>query len=154
MPKSMLGNVHFSLKKGALVKFKPLVDIQKIVFKNRDLDHIEFAELKDSLEIKGDEVYVHRMEIESSAFSAFVQGIYSFGDNTDLSIQVPLSNLKKRDDDYKVKNRGTKRKAGASVYLRAKSDGNGGVKIGLDLFKKLRGGDDYAEQFRKDPGPK
>ena len=146
---SMLGNLHFSLKNGALINFKPLTDIQKTVFKNRSLDNVEFAELKDSLELKKDEVYIHRMEIESSALTAFIEGIYSFGDNTNISIQVPLSNLKKRDDDYEVKNKGAKRKVGASVYLRAKSDGNGGVKIGLDLFKKLRG-DNYAEQFRDD----
>ncbi|MDQ2753299.1 MAG: hypothetical protein M3R72_09795 [Bacteroidota bacterium] len=147
IPKTMLGNLHFSLKNGALKNFKPVTDIQEIIFKNRNLDDIQFAELKDSLELKGDEIYIHRMEIESSALTAFVEGIYSFGDNTNISIQVPLSNLKKRDDDYKVKNRGTRRKVGASVYLRAKPDEKGGVKIGLDLFKKLRG-DNFAEDFK------
>ncbi len=118
-----------------------------MIFKNRNLDDIQFAELKDSFELKGDEIYIHKMEIESSALTAFVEGIYSFGDNTNISIQVPLSNLKKRGDDYEVKNRGARRKAGASVYLRGKSDGNGGVKIGLDLFKKLRG-DNFEEEFK------
>lgn len=146
---SMLGNLHFSLKKGALINYKPIADIQKTVFKNRNLENVEFAELKDSLELKKDEIYIHRMEIESSALTAFVEGIYSFGDNTNISIQVPLNNLKKRDDDYEVKNKGAKRKGGASVYLRAKSDGNGGVKIGLDLFKKLRG-DNFEQQFKDD----
>ena len=147
VPRSMLGNLHFSLKNGTLKNFKPIADIQDVIFKNRNLDNIQFAELKDSLELKGDEIYIHKMEIESSALTAFVEGIYSFGDNTNISIQVPLSNLKKRGDDYEVKNRGTKRKTGASMYLRAKSDGNGGVKIGLDVFKKLRG-DNFAEDFK------
>ena len=151
--KSMLGNLFFSIKKGALINYKPLMDIQKTVFKNRNLDNVEFAELKDSLELKRDEIYIHRMEIESSAITAFVEGIYSFGDNTNISIQVPLSNLKGRDDDYKVKNKGSKRKGGASVYLRAKSDGNGGVKIGLDVFKKLRG-DNFSEDFKDDDSKK
>ncbi len=149
LPKTMFGNLHFSLKKGRLVNFKPLMDIQKIVFKNRGLEDIEFAELKDSFELKKEDVLIHRMEIESSAITAFVEGIYSFGNNTDISIQVPLSNLKKRDDDYVVKNKGAKRKVGASLYLRAKDDGNGGVKIGLDVFKKLRG-DDHKEEFKND----
>ena len=148
--RSMLGNLYFSIKNGALINFKPLMDIQKTAFKNRNLDNVQFAELKDSLELKKDQIYIHRMEIESSAITAFVEGIYSFGNNTDISIQVPLSNLKGRDEDYEVKNKGAKRKAGASVYLRAKSDGNGGVKIGLDVFKKLRGGSDYEEDFKKD----
>ncbi len=149
LPKTMLGNLHFSLKRGSLINYKPLMDIQKIVFKNRNLDNIEFAELKDSLELKRNEIYIHRMEIESSALTAYIEGIYSFADNTNISIQVPLSNLKKRDDDYEVKNKGAKRKAGASVYLRAKSDGDGGVKIGLDIFKKLRG-NNFEKEFRDD----
>jgi hypothetical protein len=145
---STLGKLQFSLKKGALIGFKPLLDMQKIIFKNRDLSTIEFAELKDSLKIKGEEVYIPRMEIESSAFTFFVEGIYSFGNNTDISIQVPLSNLKKRDDDYVVKNKGANRKAGASIYLRAKGQEDGSVKIGLDLFKKFRS-DDYKEKFEE-----
>ncbi len=150
LTKTMLGNMHFSLKKAELNDFKPLTDIQKIAFKNRGLDNIEFAELKDSLEFKRGDVYVHRMEIESSAITAFVEGIYSFGNNTDLSIQVPLSNFKKRSDDYEVKNKGAKRKGGASIYLRAKDDGNGGVKVGLDLFNKFRD-NDYKERFYDKP---
>ena len=59
---------------------------------------------------------------------------------------MPFSNLKSRGDDYIVKNKGTHRKVGASIYLRAKGSDDGGVKIGLDLFKKLRS-DDYKQQF-------
>ncbi len=153
IPKTMQGNLYFSIKKGALKHFEALKNIQKFALKDRDLSNVEFAELKDSLELKKDEIYIHRMEIESSAITAFVEGIYSFGNNTNISIQVPLSNFKKRDDDYEVKNKGANRKAGASVYLRAKSDGKGGVKFGLDLFKKLRG-DKFEEQFKDDSGTK
>jgi hypothetical protein len=145
---SMLGNLQFSLKNGGLVKFQPMLDIQKIIFKNRDLDDIQFAELKNNLQIKKDEVFIPRMEVESNVLTLFVEGIYSFGNNTDISIQVPLSNLKKRDEDYEVKNRGAKRKAGASVFLRAKGAEDGSVKIGLDVFKKLRDSD-YKKDFKE-----
>ncbi len=150
---SMLGNLQFSLKKGALKDFEPMKNIQKIIFKNRDFANIEFAELKDTLKIKKGEVFIPRMEIQSNVLSLFVEGIYSFGNNTNISIQVPLSNLKKRDEDYEVKNKGAKRKAGASVYLRAKGADDGSVKIGLDVFKKLRD-DDFAEQFKENTGQK
>ena len=145
----MLGNLQFSLKKGALVGFKPLEDINKIVFKNRDLSNIEFAELKNDLKIKKDEVFIPRMEIESNVLTLYVEGIYSFGNNTDISIQVPLSNLKSRGDDYEVKNKGAHKKAGPSIYLRAKGNDDGTVKIGLDLFKKFRN-DDYKEEFKEE----
>ena len=153
IPKSMLGNLSFSIKNGTLKHFEPIKNIQKFALKDRNLDNVEFAELKDSLELKKGEIYIHRMEIESSAITAFVEGIYSFGNNTNISIQVPLNNFKKRDEDYEVKNKGANRKGGASLYLRAKSDGKGGVKFGLDLFKKLRG-DDFEDQFKDDSGSK
>lgn len=145
---SMQGGLHFSLKKGRLINFEPLENIQKLAFKDRDFSTIEFAELKDSLELRKDKVYIHRMEVESSVLTLFVEGIYSFGNDTDISIQVPLSNLKKRDEDYEVKNRGADRKVGASVYLRAKGTSDGSVKIGLDVFKKLRN-DNFEKEFRE-----
>ena len=153
LSKTMKGNLHFSLKKGALKHFQPLKNIQNFVFKNRDFDNIEFAELKDSLEINKGEVYVHRMEIQSNVLTAYVEGIYSFGNNTNLSIQVPLSVFDKRDEDYEVKNKGAHKKVGASVFLRAKDNGNGGVKVGLDLFKRLRN-DDFKEEYKNLTGTK
>ncbi len=149
MQKSMVGNLQFSLKKGALKNMESLKNIQKVAFKDRDFSNVEFAELKDSLELRKDEIFIHRMEIESSALTLFVEGIYSFATNTDISIQVPLSNLQKRDDDYVVENKGAKRKAGASVYLRAKSNSDGSVKIGLDVFKKLRKSN-FEKDFKED----
>ncbi len=139
VPNSLEGQVNFSLKKGALIDFEPIQNIQSFVFKNRDLSHIEFAEIKDRLDIKKDQVYIHRMEIQSSILTIFVEGIYSINnDNTDISIQVPWSNLRKRPDGYKPKNEGTDKKVGPSIYLRARSDKEGKIKLGLDVFRKLR----------------
>jgi len=59
-------------------------------------------------------------------------------DATDLSIQIPLSNLRKRPKDYEPAREGNESNPGASIYLRAKSNNKGEVKVGLDVFKKLR----------------
>lgn len=78
------------------------------------------------------------MPIQSSAITMNIEGIYSFTDKTDISIQVPLSNLKNRsDEEYDKVNKERLNKPGASIYLRAKEK-NGQVKIGLDVFRKFR----------------
>ena len=140
-PQNMQGFVDFSLKKGALLNYDPLLQIQKIAFKNRNLNEVYFAELKDRFDIKGQEIIINRMEIESTALTLFVEGIYSLRGNTDISIQVPLKNIKKRDEDYTPENKGANSDGGASVYIRGRPGDDGKIKFKLDLFKK----------FRKDP---
>ena len=138
IPTTMNGKMYFSLKNAALINFQPFLNIQKFVFKNRNLDNVQFAELKDTFDIRNGDMYIHRMPIQSSALSMYIEGVYSFANNTDISIQVPLSNLKNNsDDDFKKIDKKKANKPGASIYLRAK-DAGGQVKIGLDVFRKFR----------------
>ena len=53
-----------------------------------------------------------------------------------MSIQIPLSNLKKRDDDYIPENIGTDKKGGRSIFLRGQPGSDGNVQFKLDLFKR------------------
>ena len=69
--------------------------------------------------------------------------------NTDVSIQVPLSNLKKREADYKPENIGSDAKAGPSIFIRGKPGEDGNVKFKLDLLKKFRKSDEEKEQKRE-----
>ncbi|WP_153799957.1 AsmA-like C-terminal region-containing protein [Foetidibacter luteolus] len=140
VPSGMKGVVDFSLKNGALVNFAPLANIKNFVLSNKDLTNIRFAELKDKLEINGSEVYINRMEIQSTALTMFVEGAYDLdGKDTELLLQVPFSNLEERDKTYKPKNQGVNAKVGPSVLLRAVSGDDGKVKIKLTLSKKVRG---------------
>lgn len=136
MPESITSNVEFSLKKGVLKNFEPIKKIQDYIFKKRDFDNIQFAELKNRLEIKDREISINRMEIQSTVLSLFVEGLYSMKGNTDISIQVPLKNLKKRKEDYKPENIGVDAKTGSSIYLRGRPGNDGNIKFSLDLFKR------------------
>ncbi|MBC7720815.1 MAG: hypothetical protein H7068_02265 [Pedobacter sp.] len=137
--KTIDGKVNFSLKQGSLVNFEPIKSLQKFVFKNRDFDNVAFAELKDTITIKNEKITVGRMEIQSNVLSMFVEGLYDLkGNGTDLSIQVPLSNLKKRDSTYIPTNKGNKKDGGASVFIRAKPNDKGELKFSYDLFKRFR----------------
>ncbi|MDB5231925.1 MAG: AsmA family protein [Chitinophagaceae bacterium] len=132
------GTVNFSLKNGGLINYEPMQKMQGF-FKNRDFSHIYFAELKDRLDISSQEIKINRMEIQSTALTLFVEGVYGLKGNTDISIQAPLSNLKKRDETYVPENIGTEQKAGASIYLRGRPGSDGKIKFSTDIFKKLRG---------------
>lgn len=143
-PSSANGTVSFSLKNGKLNNFEPLKKIQKFVFKKRDFDQIEFAELKNTFDIKNGEININRMEIQSSVLSLFVEGLYSMKGNSDISIQVPLSNLNKRDEDYIPENIGKDKKGGRSIFLRGKPGSDGNIDFKLDLFKRYFKGNNEA----------
>ncbi len=139
IPGSTKSLINFSIKDGALVNFAPIANIKNFVLKDRNLDNIRFAELKDKLEVDGNKVYVQRMEISSTALHMFVEGVYGLkGFDTDLVIQVPFANLSSPDKSESPKNKGVKAKVGPGVLLRAKSDENGKVKLGLTLSKKTK----------------
>jgi hypothetical protein len=115
------GTIDFSLKNAALINFEPLKNIQKVIFKNRNLDYVEFADLQNTFTIEKGDIYIPRMPIQSSAITMYIDGVYSFADRTDISIQVPFSSLtKKPQEDYKTINNAKAEKPGASIYLRAK----------------------------------
>jgi hypothetical protein len=133
---SLTGKANLSIKNGELVDFGPIKNIQFFLFKNRDFTNVKFAEIKDDLTFKKGEIGINRMEINSSVLSLFVEGVYG-PKNTDISIQVPMSNLKSRKD-YQPENFGAGRTGGMSVFLRAKSDADGKVTIKYDPFKRFR----------------
>lgn len=133
---SLKGTVKFSLKKGQLVNFEPMEKINESVLKKRDLSDIYFAELTNQLDIDTSTITIHRMEIQSTALVLFVEGTYNWKRGTDLSIQVPLSNLKKRKQGEPPPKQGINSKTGLSVHLRAKTGDDGKLKISWDPFKK------------------
>jgi hypothetical protein len=67
----------------------------------------------------------------------YVEGVFSFANNTDLSIQVPLQGQKK-DQAETPQNKGVNAKTGMSIFLRAKDDADGKLKIKYDMFGRFR----------------
>jgi hypothetical protein len=134
LPNSLKGIIVISLKNGRLIDFEPVQKISQTAFKNRDFSDIRFAELKDKLEVNGSQIKVNRMEIQSTVLTMFVEGIYDVKKGTDLSIQIPLSNLRKKDQDAELKNKGVESKTGISLRLRAKTGEDGKAKISWDPF--------------------
>ncbi len=133
---SLKGVIDLHIKDGELINFEPVKKISQTAFKNRDFSDIRFADLTDKLEINGSEIKVNRMEIQSTVLTMFVEGIYDVKKGTDMSVQIPLSNLAKRGDDFELKNKGVKSKTGMSILLRARTGEDGKAKISWDPFKR------------------
>jgi len=131
------GYVDFSLTNGRLVNFAPLMEIDNNFLQKRNLSDVSFAELKDRLDLNGNEIQINRMEIRSTAVNMYVEGVYSFANNTDLSIQVPLHGQKKNQMEA-PENKGVNAKTGMSVFLRAKDDKDGKLKIKYDMFGRFK----------------
>lgn len=127
---SMKGNVQFSVKEGELINFDPAVKIASTAFKNRDFSHMLFGELTNELEIDGSAITIHKMEIRSNVVILFVEGVYDTKKGTDMSIQVPLSNLSKSENST-LKNTG---RVGLNIRLRAKTGDDGKLKVSWDPF--------------------
>jgi hypothetical protein len=136
IPDSTRGQIDFNLQQGRLIHFEPLQKISQTVFKNRNFSDIRFADLHDLFVVKGNLITINRMEIRSTLITMFVEGEYDMKKGADLSIQVPLSNLKNQTADHLPENRGIHSKTGPSAMLRAKNGDDGKLKISWDPFKK------------------
>ncbi len=139
VPGRLKGTVNFSLRQGQLIDFEPMQKIHETVLKSKNFSEIYFAELKNQLDIDSTTMTVHRMEIRSTAFTLYTEGTYNLKTGADMSLQIPLSNLKKNKDrnpDIPPDSKGNDSKAGLSLRLRAKTGDDGKLKISWDPFKK------------------
>ena len=136
--KDLNGVASFTISDGRLKDFEPMQRLSNFLLKGRDFSDVQFGEITSNINMAGTQMHVSRMEIESTVITMFIEGRYDLKDSSDLSIQIPLSNLKKRDQDIPPENVGVDSKVGASVYLRVKPDKNGKNTISYDPFKKFR----------------
>ncbi|MEO5571004.1 MAG: AsmA-like C-terminal region-containing protein [Bacteroidia bacterium] len=135
IPGSMKGNLKLNIRNGELNNFQPLVNLSKHIFKNRSLDSVRFSTINGAADLMGTEIELHKMIILSSAISLAVDGIYSFGDKTDLSIQVPLKNIKSTSPEYFSSIEKFNNYNGANIYIRGKTKDNK-IAFSYDPFKK------------------
>jgi hypothetical protein len=126
---TMRGTVDFSIRQGELINFEPALKIAATAFKKRDFSQIQFGELKSRLSVNGSAITMDKMEIRSNVVVLFAEGVYDTKKGTDMSIQVPLSNLSKEEND--INNTG---KVGVNIRLRAKTGDDGKLAVTWDPF--------------------
>ncbi|HYD22083.1 MAG TPA: AsmA-like C-terminal region-containing protein, partial [Flavipsychrobacter sp.] len=137
--RSLHGSLDFNLKDGALVNFEPLLNVGKFIFRKRRLENITFSDLKNTLDVKGDKIYIRPMLIESSALNAKVEGVYAIGAGTDILMDVPLRNPKKDELVWDDSLKAERQMKGLVLHLRAVDGEDGKVKIKWNRKEKEEG---------------
>jgi len=137
VPASMKGKLHINLTNGYINNFEPFLKMKRLVFKRRNFESVQFAPITTNFRLNGQEIEIEPMEIESNVVTLFIDGVYSFGKKTDINIEIPLSNLKKRDSTYVLDPNNPEKREGSKIFLKA-IDENGEVNIKLAFRKKDR----------------
>jgi hypothetical protein len=135
---SLDADMTMVIKNGRLINVEAMHNMSNFLFKRRDFDDVRFAQITGTVNVKHRDVQISRMEVQSSVLSLFLEGRYSLDNDTDLSIQVPLSNLKKRDKTFVPKNVGVDAKVGPSVFLIAKTNAEGKTDISYEGMRKKK----------------
>jgi len=138
IPGSIKGALTFQVYNGHLIDFKPIQEVCKKIFPNRDFKDIGFAELSDKVTVTGNIIKVNRMEIASSVLHLYVEGNYDLsGAKTDLLIQVPIDNLSKKEVKKIYKENGVRGKHELSVYVRATQNAGNDFNFKYNFTGKL-----------------
>ncbi|URC14002.1 AsmA-like C-terminal region-containing protein [Flavobacterium sp. B183] len=125
---SMRGKLGFKVNQGALVNFEPIVKIGKFAFPFRDVENITFSDLSGQLNMRGEQIDINNLTISSNVLNIDVNGIYSFGQGTNLALTVPLRNSKNDAKLATQAERDAVRERGIVLHLLAVDD-NGKMKI-------------------------
>ncbi|WP_439557898.1 AsmA-like C-terminal region-containing protein [Dyadobacter sp.] len=135
VPATMRGELSFDLSNGYIINFEPFMKMKRLIFKKRNFERVQFAPIRNNIRLVGQEIQIAPMEIESNVLTLYLDGVYSFGNKTDMNIQIPLSNLKKRDSTYVLDPNNKEKKDGSKIFLRA-IDEKGEVNIKLAFRRR------------------
>lgn len=131
VPRSFNGSVNFDIRNGSLVNFEPMTKVGAFAFPNRNFSNIRFSNLKNTLNIQGNKIYIPPMEIRSNVLNIFLDGVYSLSTGTNIAIKIPLRNPEKdvlMSDKELKKERELK---GIVINLRALDGEDGKVRFRL-----------------------
>lgn len=134
--KTLTGHVDFNLVQGRIKGFEPLQLIADKVFKKERFEDIRFAPITNTITIKNDQITIPQMEIQSTAFNLFVEGILDYGDDTHFWVSVPLTNIKRRNSD-KIPEKIGFAASGKKIYIEVKEDETGKLAYKPHLTNKL-----------------
>jgi hypothetical protein len=131
---------------GELIDFKPLLALSKYI-DVKELKHITFATLKNSIYIKNKVVNIPRMDVLSNAIDINISGTHNFDNSYEYHIVLALSDVlwgkaknKRSDiDEYKEEESGGKTKL--PLTITGKDDE---YKVGYD---RKRAREDFSEKM-------
>lgn len=88
----VISKADLIIRRGELIAFEPLEPLSKYIALE-ELRHVKFSELKNTVEIRNQKIFIPMMNIESSAMSLSASGIHSFDNEIEYHIKLLLSDL-------------------------------------------------------------
>lgn len=112
---------NLQIDNGELIGFEPMKALSRYL-KSTDLNHIRFATLQNTIEIKNRLINIPAMEIRSSALDLTASGTHSFDNVVDYNLELYLSQLL-----------GKKVKESTSEFGTIENDGLGRLRLFLTM---------------------
>lgn len=131
--RSLNGSARFVFEEGGLKDFEPFRKIGRFAFKKRNLDHVRFERIENTIRFRNGIYVIPPLVIRSTAFNMKVQGTYGPPSGTDLTIVLPLGNPENEDTEQRKTKKVSR---GLTLYLRAHDGKDGKVDIDWDPLKK------------------
>jgi hypothetical protein len=97
-PKTFKAFFNVSIKTGELNNFQPMQELSKFV-DAKELYNLRFSELKNTIRVENEKIYIPEMEIKSNINTVYVLGTHGFDGQMDYKLKVSLKNYKKKDKD-------------------------------------------------------
>jgi uncharacterized protein involved in outer membrane biogenesis len=91
-PSRVVAKSDLIINRGELIAFEPLEPLSKYIALD-ELRHVKFSQLKNTVEIRNEKIYIPTMDIQSTALSLSASGIHSFDNEIEYHIKLLLSDL-------------------------------------------------------------
>lgn len=95
---TIFAKANIKIENGELNNYEPLNGLSKYL-KNRDLSHVSFETLTNTIEIKDQLITIPQMEINSSAIRFNMSGTHGFDQTIDYQLGVEISQLRSKGPD-------------------------------------------------------
>ncbi len=93
--KRVVSQADLIISRGELIDFEPLQSLSKYIAVE-ELRHVKFSQLKNTVEIRNENIYIPTMDIQSSALSLSASGVHSFDNEIEYHIKLLLSDILSR----------------------------------------------------------
>ena len=92
-------NAGLIIANGELNNFEPLQSLSPYL-DSRNLKHLEFADLKNTIQIKDREILLPDMVVQSNLTTISVNGTHTFDQDINYQLKVPIKRSQKDKDEY------------------------------------------------------
>ncbi|MDQ3393522.1 MAG: hypothetical protein M3512_05350 [Bacteroidota bacterium] len=97
-PGSIVSDLEISIKNGELNNFAPMQNLSRFI-DEASLSRLRFSDLKNSIHIEKELIYLPPMEIRTNVSTLLLGGTHSFDQVIDYRLQVPLKTVFKKAKD-------------------------------------------------------